>query len=211
MAFVGGVGNRLFAPDKDMTRAEAAQMFYNLLVDKNVKIIRDFPDIDEDVWYKQAVDAMASLGVVVGRPDGCFFPEEPLTRAEFVSIAVRFTKEAQGEREGERQASPFSDVTEAHWAHGSIAAAVNHGWIGGIGDGLFAPDRPISRAEAVALTNRMLRRVPDKAYLDSHPELLFYADVPSTHWAHYEIGEASNAHSYVKDGEEKWTQVSSTP
>jgi len=186
-----------------MTRAEAAQMFYNLLLYKNIEITRSFPDLPENAWYKKAVEVLASLGVITGRPDGRYYPADPVTRAEFVTIAVRFTNEILGNR----QALAFADVPETHWAHYYIVTATSYGWISGIGNNLFAPDRNISRAEAVTLTNKLLNRVPDKAFIDNHPELTFYADVPQTHWAYYEIAEASNAHHYVRrdDGGEKWT------
>ena len=203
MAYVVGVGQGLFAPDKDMTRAEAASVFYNLLLDKNIAITKTFPDVPEDEWYAKAVNTLASLGVIKGRPDGRYYPADPVTRAEFVAIAVRFTHEILGDR----KASEFTDVPVAHWAHDVIVTATGYGWIGGIGNGLFAPDRHIIRAEAVTLVNRLLNRVPDKAFINNHPELIFYSDAPQSYWAYYEITEASNAHLYDRreDGGEDWT------
>jgi len=210
MAYVVGVGQGLFAPDKDMTRAEVAQMLYNLLLDKDIKITRTFPDVPEGAWYATAVNALASIGVVSGCPDGNYYPADPVTRAEFVSIAVRFTMETLGER----QASHFIDVPETHWAHDSIVTATNYGWIYGVGDGLFAPDRHMIRAEVVALTNRMLLRAADKTYINDgdHSELIYYLDVPQMYWAYFDIEEASNAHAYVRleDGGEEWTEVLNT-
>jgi len=194
MAYVIGIGGGLFAPDKDMTRAETAQMFYNLLLDKNIEITRVFPDVPEGAWYKKAVDTLASLGIITGRPDGRFYPADSITRAEFVTIAVRFTKEILGDG----QASKFIDVPETHWAYNHIITAISYGWIQGVGNDRFEPSRNIKRAEVVTMTNRMLIRVPDKEYIDNHPELIFYTDVPQTHWAFYDIEEASNAHLYER-------------
>ncbi|MCL1808819.1 MAG: S-layer homology domain-containing protein [Clostridiales bacterium] len=202
MAFVAGVGNGLFKPINNMTRAEVAQMFYNLLLDKDVETARSFSDVPENTWCKKAVDSLASLGVIAGRPDGRYYPADFVTRTEFVTIAVRFTNEVLGDK----QASAFSDVPETHWAHHSIITASSYGWISGVGDNLFAPDRNISRAEAVTLVNTMLNRVPDKAFIDNHHELVFYSDVAKTYWAFYEIAEASNYHHYAQrdDGGEEW-------
>jgi hypothetical protein len=203
MGYVVGIGNDLFAPDKDMTRAEVAQMFYNLLVNKDVDITNTFPDISKSAWYKQAVDTLASLGIIMGYPDGCFYPNEPITRAEFVTIAVRFTKETLGDR----QVYTFIDVPKTHWAYMNIEIATSYGWIQGIGNDCFEPDRNISRAEVVTLTNRMLIRVADKAFIDNASKLKYYTDVPQTHWAFYNIAEASNTHYYTRreDGGETWT------
>ena len=63
------------------------------------------------------------------------------------------------------------------------------------------------------MTNRMLVRYPDRAYIDAHTtldphsDLIFYTDVPKHHWAFYEIAEASNPHQYSRqDGtfDESW-------
>ena len=47
--YMGGYGNGLFGPNDNMTRAQAAQMFYNLLLNKNVDITVDFTDVPADV------------------------------------------------------------------------------------------------------------------------------------------------------------------
>ena len=66
-------------------------MFYNLLLDKNVPITVSFDDVDSDAWCANAVNTLASLGIVLGTGDGKFSPERFITRAEFTVIAMRFT------------------------------------------------------------------------------------------------------------------------
>ena len=202
LAYVQGVGLGSFAPDEEMNRAQVAQMFYNLLLKKNIGISRTFPDMSEDVWYNMSVEILATMGVLLGRSDGLFHPSDPVTRAEFVSIAVRFTNEELGDR----PVMEFDDVPETHWAHKSIITATSYGWIQGVSDRVFDPDRHITRAEVVALTNRLLQRIPDRGHIDTHPELVFFDDTPKTHWAYYYIEEASNPHLYHRheqdDGED---------
>ena len=186
-----------------MTRAETAQMFFNLLLEKNIEISQTFPDLPEGAWFRTAVETLASLGVFAWPSDGEFHPSDPITRAEFVSIAVRFTHEVLGAR----HVTEFTDVPESHWAHNDIVTAASYGWIHGYGDGRFQPDRQISRAEVVVLTNRLLGRVPDREYIGDHTGLRFFGDVPTTHWAFYDIAEASNVHHYaghVQDDGEDW-------
>ena len=202
IAYVRGIGGGLFAPDKDMTRAEVAQMFYNLLNDKNIQITRTFPDVPNNAWYRQAVGVLASLGIIAGYPDGRFHPEDSITRAEFTVIAVRFTEESI--RDGEDES--FIDVRETHWAFYDIKAATGYGWIYGTHEGYFEPNRHIIRAEAVTMVNRILLRAADKGFIDSHTGLVAYTDVPKSHWAYYDIVEASYAHEYLihEDGSEEW-------
>ncbi|MCL2163561.1 MAG: S-layer homology domain-containing protein [Oscillospiraceae bacterium] len=220
--YIQGIGDNLFAPEENMTRAEAAQMFYNLLENRNnIEITKSFPDIPAGSWYERAVYALASLGIIEGFPDGLFYPEAFITRAEFVAIVVRF----DGEKAGEGAVMWFNDVPEEHWAYGVINAAIDYGWIAGDGVGSFHPDRDISRDEAVTLTNRALKRSPDKSYINSHDGsardagaesangansagLAQFSDVPNEHWAYYEIMEAYHTHRFLWSGnEEKWEGV----
>ena len=57
-----------------MTRAEAAQMFYNLLVDQDVTAKPVFDDVPEGAWYAEPVNVMAKLGIVKGVGDDKFEP-----------------------------------------------------------------------------------------------------------------------------------------
>jgi len=201
MGYVQGVGDGKFEPDRNMTRAEIAQMFFNLLWEKNVQIIKRFPDEPDSAWHERAVHTLASIGVLTGYPDGDFHPNAQITRAEFVTIAARFMKEMPEAG----QSVPFNDVPTAHWAYKYINAAVQYGWVTGYGDGSFQPDRHISRAEAVTIVNRMLNRVADKAFINSHHDLNHFDDVPGTHWAFYDIMEAYDFHDYERhDGVEEW-------
>ena len=129
MDYLHGYPGDLFDPDGDMTRAEAAQMFYNLLLDKDVAITASFTDVGTGAWYSQAVNTLASLGILGGVGEGRFSPERSITRAEFTAIAMRF---AQLERGGE---SPFSDVHEGDWFYDVVVGAVRYGWIGGYPEG----------------------------------------------------------------------------
>lgn len=198
--YVRGVGNNEFHPARDMTRAEVAQMFYNLLLEPDIEITTRFPDERSTAWHEKAVHTLASLGILRGYSDGYFRPEDSVTRAEFVAMAVRFAKTRPEPRH-----LPFTDVAETHWAYEYINSAVQFGWVFGYSDGSFQPSRHISRAEAVTIVNRMLGRVADKAYIDSHPNLARFSDVPKTHWAYYDIMEAFDEHDYHWDhNEERW-------
>ena len=51
VGYLNGYLDGSFKPSKKMTRAEVAQMFYNLLLDKDVEITMEFNDVDVDAWY----------------------------------------------------------------------------------------------------------------------------------------------------------------
>lgn len=185
-----------------MTRAQAAQLFYGLLKNREVPITVTFSDVPADAWYKSAVETLASLGIVSGVGDGRFIPDRPITRAEFLVIAMRFTTPADGE------AKTFSDVHEGDWFYDAVTDASRYGWVQGNLDGSFGPYQLVTRAQATVIVNRMLGRSADRTFIDAHPDLQAFQDVPPTHWAYYDICEAVNGHDYEKTGQqERWTAL----
>lgn len=198
--YLFGYPDRSFQPEASMTRAEAAQMFHNLLEKKSYEITKNFSDIPASGWYTTAVNTMGSLGVVSGYEDGTFRPNEPITRAEFVSMAVKFLESPQASTENK-----FSDVSAEDWFWNAVQAAVEEGWISGYEDGSFRPNRNITRAEVASIVNHVLERVADPDYAKNNKEKLNdFIDVTPSHWAYYHIVEATNWHDYTKrqDGKE---------
>lgn len=187
-AYIQGYENGTFKPQKSMTRAEAAQMFYSLLRDKNWDK-RSFRDVKEDTWYAESVGVMASLGVLNGYPDGTFRPGRSITRAEFVAVAVACDTLSGG------RGSSFSDVGQASWAAPYISTATEKGWVSGFTGGVFRPNEQITRAQAVAILNRMLGRSPDPEIGEKDGVKDFYDVFPGS-WSYGDILEASNSHTY---------------
>ena len=74
--------------------------------------------------------------------------------------------------------------------------AAEYGWIAGYPDGTFGPNSLLTRGQAAVIVNRMLGRQADQDFISHHSGLLTFLDVPSSHWAYYDICEAANSHSY---------------
>ena len=202
--YLSGYGEGKFGPEDNMTRAQAAQMFYNLLVDKEVKITTAFEDVPENAWYATPVNTLASLGIISGVGDNRFEPDRSITRAEFTALAMKFTVGA------EKEENIFNDVKPADWFYEAVTGSIQFGWINGYGDGTFRPNNTITRAEGTAIVNKMLGREGDQAFIQQHQEeLKRFTDVTSAHWAYYHIAEATNEHDYTKQGNcEKWSSSS---
>ena len=203
LAYVSGYPDHTFGPDRDLTRAEAAQMFYNLLLDQKISDRTVYSDVSDQAWYSDAVQALSSLGVVEGYPDGSFQPDRSITRSEFVAMAIRFANPASA------CDTAFTDVTEQDWFHDAVSCAAQYGWLTGYPDGSFRPYDPISRAEVTTVVNRMLNRAADPAFLQSHAsEVNPFLDVSLQHWAYTSILEAANSHDYTRQsGVERWSRL----
>lgn len=202
-SYLHGYETGTFYPEREMTRAEAAQIFYNVLLNQNVPITVSFSDVPEDAWYADAVNTLASLGFIKGIGANRFNPERSITRAEFTAIAMRFTN---GGQLGE---NIFSDIDEEDWYYEPVVRSIQYGWIKGYEDGTFHPNHTISRAEVTAVANRMLGRSADKTYINQNIEdLHLFPDVDRDYWAFYHIVEATNGHEYTKhDGLETWDKL----
>ena len=198
-----GYAEGTFGPERNMTRAEVAQMFYNLLLDQDVTITKTFDDVPAGAWYAKAVNTLASLGVVSGVGNGDFEPERSITRAEFTSIAMKF---AEGKTGG---TNIFSDVKSTDWFYRAVVNSTQYGWIHGYGDGTFRPNNPITRVEVTAIVNNMLGREADVDFVTEHyDELNHFSDLAVSHWGYYHIVEATNDHDYTKPSSgENWTEL----
>jgi hypothetical protein len=103
-----------------------------------------------------AVSRLVGLGILTGYPDGTFKPDNPITRAEFATVAVR----AMGlEKTADLLAnvpSKFSDVKVTDWFNKYVNVATNQGILKGYPDGTFKPNNNITQAEALTIVLRLL-------------------------------------------------------
>ena len=202
-AYLNGYGDGTFGPDNNMTRAEVAQMFYNLLLDKEVPVTTSFTDVPADAWYAKAVNSLASLGILEGVGNNLFAPDRLITRAEFTVIAMRFT---EGDVTG---TNIFSDVHTSDWFYDQVVGSIQYGWITGYADGTFQPNKTISRAEVTTIVNRMLGRSADQHFVDQNfDKLRAFPAGPLRHWAYYPIAEATNSHNNTTGSNgETWSLI----
>ena len=213
-AYVVGYTDGTFGPDRDMTRSEAATIFARLLAQRNGERITaptktTFPDVPTNAWYAGYVSYLARYGIAVGYTDGLFHGEEPITRAEFTAMAVRFF-DAYGDGDPAimENYGGFWDVSPGHWAAGYIEDAARYGWVVGYGDGTFQADDEITRAEVVTIVNRLLGREADQEYIADHPRgLVLFPDVSKSYWAYYDILEAANGHTASMQDAETWLKA----
>ena len=199
-------------PQGNITRAEVASIFYRLLKDDvrdaNTTDVSEFSDVSASDWYGTTVATLSAMDIVRGYEDGTFRPNAPITRAEFAAIATRFFEETGAEYEP----GTFDDVTGNEWFANAIADAVELGLIGGYPDGTVRPNNNITRAEACAIVNRTLGRIPHVDHLLPADEMTTWPDNNPSDWFYADMQEATNGHEYewtTEQGQkvEEWTEI----
>ena len=207
-AYIVGYPNGNVEPNGNITRAEVATIFFRLLTEEvrtaNSTQSNSLSDVTRGQWFNHAVSTLSSMGIVKGHNDGTFAPNAPITRAEFAAIAARF------DDKNTDTSSKFTDIA-SHWAKNEIGIAANKGWINGYPDGTFRPNQYITRAEAMALVNRVLNRLPENSsdLLDSMIKWPDNSDASA--WYYLAVQEATNSHAYSDkskdDKYEKWITI----
>ena len=193
IAYVAGYPDGTVRPEGDITRAEMAAIFVNLMTEEYLKeyysVRNPYLDVASDAWYNPFVSTMYEAGAIKDSED-YFRPNEPITRAELAVMAAQFATSKAA------KASTFSDVSKKHWAADEIALIQKMGWISGYPDGTFRPDNNITRAEAMAIINHMLERSVEEEHMLEG--MIKWIDNPSSAWYYEIVQEATNGHTYKR-------------
>lgn len=194
-SYIAGYPDGTFKPGKEVTRAEAVRMFVRL-VNEGKELPKNpttkFKDANNN-WYSDEINFAVSKGFIKGYSDGTFKPNQGITRAEFAQMIAVFVKD------GYPGSSNFKDV-KGHWASNAIEQLYGSKKIKGFPDGTFKPDQKLTRAEAVTVLNSVFgRNTKATSFANVNANSLKkFSDVPMSHWAYYEIIDASNGHNAVK-------------
>lgn len=209
-AYIKGYPDGTIRPEATITRAEVATIFYRLLTDTVRKSYgtsyNTFKDVASNAWYNTAVSTMANLGIITGDTNGYFRPNDSITRAELAAMIARCDG---GYYTG--SGYYFSD-TKGHWAADYIARAYDLGWINGYGDN-YAPDRKITRAETMAVLNRVLDRAPQYTSDLLSGMNTFSDNLKTSAWYYLDVQEATNSHTYTRktNDYEYWNKLVANP
>ena len=206
-AYVQGYPNGTVKPAGNITRAETAAILFRLMDDASRKTYYStksgFRDVASGSWYNTYVATLNNAGVITDSSNGCFRPNEAITRAELAAMLAKFSETTGA-------ANYFNDVSAKYWAANAIAICAKLGWITGYPDGTFRPDKNVTRAELMAMINRATGRAPKSA--DAFlPGMKTWIDNTADKWYYLDVQEATNSHSYTVKGSETWTALTSDP
>lgn len=149
---VSGYADDTMRPDNAITRAEFVVLINRVAGFTDSSATISFTDVSEDDWYAKQVAIAVSAGYIGGFEDGTFRPDEYVTRAQAASMIARLVDLiADADR-----AMQFNDAANMpDWAKGVIGAVANAGYMVGDENGNFNANRPLTRAEAIAILDRI--------------------------------------------------------
>lgn len=108
-----------------------------------------FTDLEDAAWAKECIINLYYRGVLSGKGDGKFMPNDNVTREEFIKMLVCAFKLENSSAECD-----FEDVDEEHWSYRYIAAAVKKGIVAGVSEKEFGLGRLLTREDAVVFCRR---------------------------------------------------------
>ena len=144
---------RTFVPGHELTRAQLAQVLYNMENPGDTASEKSFKDVKQGAWYYNAVIWAADNGIVKGYEDGCFYPNRPITREQMVTMLYRYMqfKGLRVDASSEDWKS-FTDYANVHaWAQDAMAWAVHNGVVNGIQNNQLAPTHTAQRSQVAKI------------------------------------------------------------
>lgn len=151
-----GTRDFYFEPNKPLTRAQAATLLVRILelgrTNANMPYFRDVPT---NHWAKTDIEIAAQHGLMNGKGNQSFAPDEFMTREEMATLLSRLLKISPSNT---NKSNPFKDIKSTRWSYPFIASMVEKRIFEGFEDGTFRPTDKITRAQMAAL----LERIKDK-------------------------------------------------
>lgn len=151
----------------------------------------------ENHWSKQEVSELFEKGIVKGQTDVSFGLENPITRAEFITLLVR----ALG-IEPEEYTGKFADVSSEDWYANNLEAAYNQDIFDG-SDGKAEPNEYITREQMA----KMLAAVIDET---GGEDVVFADQMLISDWAKEGVSKVSAAGLMTGRSENKFDPKSNT-
>ena len=180
--YASGYDDGSFLPNNNITRGELAAMIARLSYGDDLPdgmYQASFPDVDSDAWFNKYIGYLEDKDVLSGYEDGTFRAMDTITRGEISAVIARAQRYDLISYNG-----IFTDVTENDWAKDYIETLADKNIVSGYEDGTFGPYSPLTRAEAVAIINRVL--------VESTPIVTFTPNDIAGHWAEADILLAVN-------------------
>ncbi|WP_262985712.1 glycoside hydrolase family 3 N-terminal domain-containing protein [Paenibacillus sp. PL91] len=171
--YIDSAGKIIAVPSGKYDKAKGAVTFtvHHFSTYAVAFVNKSFDDLGKHVWAKQAIEVMASKGVINGVSEKAYAPAEQVKRADFISLLVKalgLSAAVDGN---------FSDVAKDAYYYDAVAIAKKLGIVTGREDGAFDPNASITRQEMIAMTARALHVSGKKLEAGSAEQLKPFTDL----------------------------------
>gem|GEM_PF-2718236 len=155
---VKGFDDGGFKPDKEVTRAEFIEMFLRVLKpEKTDNSIPTFADVYPQDWYYKSIETAVKNGYVAGADLGMFLPNDDVTHEQIVTIISRLLKQKNINIKNDNETYKFNEISD--WAKGAATVCLENGIISLDGNGAFVPKKAATRAEALVILEKLLKKL----------------------------------------------------
>lgn len=133
-----------FNIDGRCTRAQAVTFLWRAAgCPTGIFMQNSFSDVSRDAYYHDAIVWASSQGICKGFSDGCFHPDDTVTRAQFITLLWR----ANNEPEPINPVNMYSDIYLGQYFYKAVLWGSERNIIKGNGEGQFMPDNPCTRGQ----------------------------------------------------------------
>lgn len=145
-----GVSSDAFAPNRTLTRAEAAVILVRALGLEKETPAEDFSDT-ENHGFRDMIGIARKYQILLGDGRNRFWPDSPLTREQMAMVLDRILV-----LQNPVTKHPFSDISpnKNPLSYDSIMRLANNGIVVGNGKGTYNPLGRVLRGEMAAFVNR---------------------------------------------------------
>ncbi len=190
--YIQGYADGTFRPNAFVTRAQMASMFARQLTGNTIpESTATFTDTAQHD-AKDAIEFVKETGLFRGVTEISFHPNGFITRAQMAVVAARWIEKQCAANPNAANCKLltediiFKDVRDSHWAREAINTVNALDIMTGVTADIFNPEGYLTRAQAVKVLNRLFER-----QVSTETDSPIFNDVPSNHWAFYEIQEAA--------------------
>lgn len=142
-----------------------------------------FADVRSNAWYEDAVRFLSARGITSGTTTNTFSPSQQLTRAQFLVLAMNGYQIAPTPVNDNSSAENFADAGNRYYS-AYLLKAKEIGLTQGIGNNLFAPDKPITRQEMFVLLYNILNQLDEMPLPEDPNRIMEFQDESSlSAWA----------------------------
>ncbi len=136
-----------------------------------------FPDVPDGHAFQKSVEMLVGAQVINGNPDGRFYPDKEVNRAEILKMLYK----AKGKSPDPTNVRCFPDVAAGSWYEPYVCDATANRYVAGYSDGTFQPNRSVNRAEALKMITTVFG-IDVEEISESDREIIKFVDVSTAAW-----------------------------